>query len=69
MPQPVQNTDAYIMMQAARDLEPYKGLPMTPELQKKMRDVARPHADKLLLNGHSQADAISLIGSVWKLMQ
>lgn len=69
MPQPIQNTDAYLMMETARVLQPFKGQPMTPEMQKQMRDAVRPHADALLRNGHSQADAISLIGSVWKLMQ
>jgi hypothetical protein len=57
------------MMETARVLQPFKGQPMTPEMQKQMRDAVRPHADALLRNGHSQADAISLIGSVWKLMQ
>jgi hypothetical protein len=69
MQQPIQNTDAYIMMQAAAALEPFKGKPMTPELATSMREAVRPHADRLLRNGHSKRDAISLIAAVWNSMQ
>jgi hypothetical protein len=69
MPQPIQNTDAYIMMQCGRDLQPLKGQPMTPELKKKLTAAAKPHADALLRNGHSKAAAISLIATVWNTLQ
>lgn len=69
MPQPIQNTDAYVMMQLGRDLEVFKGKPITPEIQKQLQAAARPHADALLRNGHSKADAISLVAAVWKSLQ
>jgi hypothetical protein len=69
MQQPIQNTDAYLLMQCATDLQPLKGQPMTPELKKKLTAAAKPHADALLRNGHSKAGAISLIAAVWNSMQ
>jgi trans-aconitate methyltransferase len=69
MPQPTQNTDAYIMMQTAAALQPFKGQPDTREIHRQMLDAVRPYANALLKNGHSQADVVSLIGSVWKSLQ
>jgi hypothetical protein len=69
MPQPIQNTDAYVMMQLGADLKPFVGKQMTHELQQQLKAAARPHADRLLRNGHSKADAVSLVAAVWKSLQ
>lgn len=65
MNQPIQNTDAYLLMEIGRVLTPFKVMPATPARNSAMCEAVRVHADRLLSNGHSREEARGLIAAVW----
>lgn len=64
------NTDAYLLMQFGRDIEPIKallppkGTAPSKEVQEHIRTVGQSTVRGLQANGHSLADAIALMRAV-----
>jgi hypothetical protein len=66
MPQAIQNTDAFVLMEFGAASKPLKALPQTPETLAKIKKVGDPTVKKLRRNGHTLPACIDLMMSVWK---
>ena len=66
MSQAIQNTDAWILRQFDAASKPLRPLPAGPELTNLMGHVAAPFFQRLLRNGHSKADAASLLQATFQ---
>ena len=68
MPQAIQNTDAFILMEFGAASKPLKALPQTPENLAKIKKAGEPTVKKLRRNGHTLATCIDLMKAVWQTL-